>query len=325
MAQLQLYITKTHDGYKSIANINPTAEIARYIRDFSAALDTVRYDVSLAPEFYLLTYVKEGVLLSRLRPIPGGEHDHYAATIFIPAGVKPSADDIHALLAAVGVMISGDSDPDAEALAPVRALLAKDYPVGEHESGREVSKGRNYAFARYGSQDDVPDFDDYLAEEFYQPEFAAYAGVLLFPGDHGAIGMTHAIDLTRKKPAHMIPLLPPARTAGGFVPTIDREPFDKPVMVEQGSTVIINWRKAGFEPTVQEFTVTAPGMIPPQPDTQQARRIITPTTFIVTEQSSHQAVSRYDITINGRHVTGPEPFSYSELVAAHVQISAPGY
>ena len=94
MNRLQLYIAKSLRGYKSLVSFNPDDIVSRHVGDMRDALAAIDYDPLEKNIFYLVQYIDSGTLLSVLRTIPSEKLDHLAATIFIPAQMDISADQL---------------------------------------------------------------------------------------------------------------------------------------------------------------------------------------------------------------------------------------
>lgn len=325
MAQLQLYISKTIRGFKSIVNINPSEEVVRQIRDYSAALETISYDASKHPELFLVSYISTGLLLSVIRPVSdAGLNNHYAATLCIPNGAIVPAERLSELLRKISALISDGQDPDQDSLAHIRAILANDYAIDNITPKHSVFRGTSYAVARVDSED-APNFADYIAEAFYQPQYSKYAGILLYRSADGITLYNDTNDVTNKQLAHMVTLMPPAKSFNGFTPYIDHQPFSEPIWVADGSTIKINWCHSSFEPFIQEYTVSGNGTTPSTPNTSKAQRKISRNTFYVTEQGTQNTITDFSVTVNDREINDQEVFTYSELTHANVQIMSPGY
>ena len=126
MAKLQLYITKSLRGFKSLVNLNPDEEVRRHIHDLRPALEVLDYDLTEKNIFYLVSYLPEGTMLTVLRTIPDGPQDHLAATIFVPANldITPAR-----MLEVVRLTTRKVSNPgvSAEDLNLLRETFASDY------------------------------------------------------------------------------------------------------------------------------------------------------------------------------------------------------
>ena len=94
MNRLQLYRAKSLRGYKSLVSFNPDDIVSRHVGDMRDALAAIDYDPLEKNIFYLVQYIDSGTLLSVLRTIPSEKLDHLAATIFIPAQMDISADQL---------------------------------------------------------------------------------------------------------------------------------------------------------------------------------------------------------------------------------------
>ena len=174
MDKLQLYISKSVRGFKMIREINPDPNVKAHIRDLRKALEIIDYDPHEKCLFYLVSYIEEGVLFTILRTIPDKPLDHLAATIFIPAGLDITPDQLGSVVRRTTAILSNPS-VSAEDLAELMAIFSKQYPSDPQAQLPEVSQGLKYAWRYYG-QGASRNFDG-LLDEVYNPEYAQYAGV----------------------------------------------------------------------------------------------------------------------------------------------------
>lgn len=324
MAHVQLYVSKSQRGFQNLVNVNPSEDVVCHIHDLSPALEILRFGGVRREQVYLLSYLPDGLLFSIIQPMIGDGHDYYAATFYIEEGLVIDAGTFRSLLGAASSLLSVEADPTSESLMPLRHLLSEDFSHDNIRARHYPSTGHNYAYARFGGVD-APAFESYFKEHFYQPGFSSYAGVLLIDADKD-IDVAHvAHDLTSNPLKHIVEVNPPRKTASGFAALIGRRPFDTPMLAAEGSTLEIEWRRGGFEPVHESYLVPKGGGTPPVPDTATARRVISPSTFYITEQGSQRSVGAYIVRVNGIEIDGPKAFSYNELKDAKVEISSPGY
>lgn len=322
MARVQLYVSKTRRGFKNLVNINPSDDVVRHIHDMSPALEILRFNGAQS-QVYVVSYLTEGVLLSIVQPVSGEGHDNYCATFYIPENIKIDIDRVYNLIDAASSLIAPCADPSPESLSPLRHLLNEEYPESDIVALHYPSVGHNYAYVRYGSN--APALDDYMKEKLYQHSFSSYAGIVFIDTSKGVEGLKHARDLTPERVQHIVCIMPPPKTSSGFTPMIGRRPFESPLLAAEGYKLNIEWRRGGFEPIYQEFIVPKGGGAPAVPDTQGARRVISPSTFYVSEQGSRRQIDEYIIKVNGVEISGPKAFTFSDLKNAQVEIEAPGY
>ncbi|MDE6108985.1 MAG: hypothetical protein K2F72_01705, partial [Muribaculaceae bacterium] len=127
MNLLQLYIAKSLRGYKSLVSFNATDDVARRVGDVRRALEAVDYDPAEKIIVYLVSYIPEGTLLSVLRTIPAEPLDHLAATIFVPADMAITAEELDRVVRAVARKISAPA-MKGEDVAELRSLFSREYP-----------------------------------------------------------------------------------------------------------------------------------------------------------------------------------------------------
>lgn len=324
MAHIQLYVSKSQRGFKNLVKINASEDVFCHIHDLSPALEILRFNEGRPEQVYLVSYLSEGLLFSILQPLSGEGHDNFCATFYIEEGLLLDIETFKAMLESASSLLALQTEPTEEGLAPLRLLLSKDYGKAETVARHYPSTGHNYAYARFGGSNS-PSLESYFGEHFYQPGFSSYAGVVLLNERENIEASRHANDLTCNPLKHIVVVTPPTATSTGFAPLIGRRPFDAPLLAAEGSSVDIEWRRSGFEPVRESFVVPKGGGTPPVPDTLEARRVISPSTFYITEQGSQRSVGAYRIKVNNVEIDGPVAFSYTELKEARVEISSPGY
>ena len=324
MNKLQLYIAKSLRGYKSLVNFNPTEDVRRHIRDMRDALAAIDYDPLEKNIFYMVRYIDEGTLLSILRTIPTEPLDHLAATVFIPACTAIPAKELEEIVHAITRKMSapGMSSDD---IAELRRLFSRDYSDRpEAECAAMVASADNGGYARclYGGATGRS-IADYLGSHLYQPAWLPYSGVLLLDADLGLDGA--APDLSGQPLAETTPLLPPEPTKEGFEPHIFNRPFDRPFAVPLGGIVDITWKRQGFEDRISTTQVLRPAMTPDAGRTADARKTLSPASFLITSRTDRTPLHDCTITVNGTPVDSPRSFTEAELASAHVSINCPGF
>ena len=326
MDKLQLYITKSLRGYKTLLNINATQEVQTHIHDYRAALESIDYDNSRSNVFYLLTYLEQGLIVTVIRTIAAStDRGHMAASVFIPNGVHLSP----VALVTLGTMLSAAIDTDGgelhpESIAILEEYFAKTYRAEANPPSRLPSSGKHYGFAYYGGI--FPSLKAYAESRFYQPQFSRFAGVILIDSAHGAKGRDKDADLSREALTPSIELLPPDGTKGGFVPHIYHHVFRSPLLVPAGGELEIQWKQPGFDTVTQKITLPATGPVRlTAPEVASSHKTISPASFYITEHGTHRTVGAFMIKVNGREIEGPVNFTHSELEHAKVEIAAPGY
>lgn len=320
MERLQLYISKSLRGFKTLTAINGTESTRRHLRDLRNALETVAYDSSEKCVFYLIQYVEGATFFTILRTIPDKPLDHLAATVVVPDTALVSADDLYRIVREVTRKASNPG-MNADDIAQLRALLAKEYPVRTDQAVQVPCEGRTYA-CRYFGGDTGLTLRDFLGDNLYQPIFTAYAGVLLSDADL-PFKLT-GTNLSDQPLSQVVTLLPP-NPVPDYVPHLFHRVFDRPFRVALGSEVEIIWRRPGFEEIVQKVIVDADGMRPESATTGETRKAISPASFFITSRSSSHQLSDVKIHVNGVEVSGQHSFTQSELENAQVTITAPGY
>ncbi|MCM1033226.1 MAG: hypothetical protein NC405_05655 [Odoribacter sp.] len=321
MNKLQLYISKSLRGFKSVRNINPSENVQRHIRDVRRALEILDYDPHEKYLFYLISYIDEGSFFTILRTIPDKPFDHLATTIFIPNGLQISPEELGDIVRRTTRMVSNPA-VTSEELADLHNIFAKEYAVDTQAPAVVASAGREYAVCFYGGEDGR-ELESFFGKNMYQTAYIDYEGIVLVDS---ALGVTAAgDDLTGVAPAENVALLPPAGDSDGFKPHIFHRPFIRPFLVPLGQTATIAWRRQGFEDRLQEITVETAGMTPPAIDTDDSRKSISPASFYITSHSSKAPVVNAVVTVNGIEIKEARSFTLAELKNADVLVTAPGY
>lgn len=323
MSQLQLYTTKNIRGVQSIVNINPTEDVLHQVHEFMSPLKNLRYDVRENPVFIVVKHISLGLLLTVLRPVDEALN-YYAGTLFLPHGVIISTDELLSLIDSIKDFI-GFGDPSQTAVADMRSLLAKDYPLDSDMPMIQPLSGHLHAVAFYGGAH-APSLNEYIGMHFYQPEYSAYASVVLIDSAGHTRLKEHVADLSKKSLDRLLRVNPPRSDANGFTPHLGRKVFDKPIAAGMGSAIEITWQKIGFESFTTQFIVKEDNSEPPIADTSKLRRIISPATFhISTDNGAPMPDGVCLIKVNDELIDSPKAFSYSDLSNARVEIFAPGF
>lgn len=320
MERLQLYISKSLRGFKTLTEINGTESTRRHVRDLRLALEAVTYDSTEKCVFYLMQYVEGATFFTILRTIPDKPLDHLAATIAVPERLLVSADDLYKIIREVTRKVSNPG-MNADDIAQLRALLAREYPAKADDARQVPSEGRLFACRSFGGDTGLT-LRDFLGDNLYQPMFIPYAGVLL--ADASLPFRLSGTDLSDMPLSKVVTLLPPERVPD-YVPHVFHRVFDRPFKVALGSEVEVVWRRPGFEELVSRITVDADGLRPQTPATDDTRKAISPASFFVTSRSSNDRLQQVCIRVNGREITERHSFTRAELENADVSITAPGY
>ena len=320
MERLQLYISKSLRGFKTLTDINGTDSTRRHVRDLRVALESVAYDSAEKCVFYLIQYVEGATFFTILRTIPDKPLDHLAATIAVPERLLVSADDLYKIIREVTRKVSNPG-MNADDIAQLRALLAKEYPAKADDAVQVPSEGRLFACRSFGGDTGLT-LRDFLGENLYQPMFIPYAGVLLV--DATLPFRLTGTDLSDRPLSKVVTFLPPEHVPD-YVPHVFHRVFDRPFKVALGSEVEVVWRRSGFEELVSRITVDADGMCPETPATDDTRKVISPVSFFVTSRSSNDRLEQVCIRVNGREITERHSFTRAELENAEVSITSPGY
>lgn len=321
MNKLQLYISKSLRGFKSVRNINPSENVQRHIHDLRRALESLDYNPIEKYLFYLISYIDQGSFFTILRTIPDQPLDHLATTIFVPNGLIITREEMSEIVSRTTNMVSNPS-VSADDINELHRLFSKEYPVKAVPPACVPSEGRDYGCCFYGC-DTGRNLDDFFADNLYCPAFIDYAGILLVDA---ALGVeSSAVDVSDIKPGPTVTLMPPADSSDGFVPHIFHHVFDRPFMVSQGSEVTIVWKRGGFEDKIQTVIVAADGMTVEPVSNSDCRKSLTPASFYITARASKAPVQGAVITVNGVEINEARPFTHDELKNADVVIRATGY
>ena len=323
MPQLQLYTVKNLRGLINLVNINPTEDILHNVHDYKSILKSIDYNPSSEQYFLIAKVLRQGLLLSVLRPIASDDYSYYAAALFFPAGIKVSAGEKINIIEAVKNFLNG-SDPDADSIAAMREMLSRNYSQNPDAPLVRPSSGHHIAWALYGG-DNYPSLQEYASVNFYQPEFSDFAEVVLLDAGQKARGNDESTELSRPHLERLVRVNPPAPSPDGFSPMLGRRPFTSPILATPGSALRITWHKNGFESVTDNFKVSADDLTPEAPDTSSLRRIISAATFHITGAQDQRLDGNCNIKINGQEISAPKAFKFAELRNAHVEISAPGY
>lgn len=322
MNKLQLYISKSLRGFSSVRNINPAENVQEHIHDLRDALATVGYNPAEKNLFFMLSYINEGSFFTILRTIPSQPLDHLATTIFVPARLVITPEQMGEIVGQTVAMISNPK-VTAEELTALHETFSREYPVDESRAAMVASNpDGGYACIHCGGATGLQP-ESFYGSMLYQPDLTRYAGVLLLPADHDVPCSAEALSSFR--PSVAVPLLPPEDETDGFTPAIFGRSFDRPFLVTPGSTVTVRWTRNGCEDRSSHVQITGAGIITPAIKAEDSDKTISRASFKITSLSTRRPVTDAVIKVNGREINDGTPFALSEIKNALVEVSAPGY
>jgi len=323
MAKLQLYITKSTSGFKSVYNINPSEDIRLLITDVRAAVTQIDYDASEKNIFYLLKPADEGVFVAVLRTIPQRPGDHLAAWIYVPGDITISADELENVVMLTTRKVSG-SEVTNDDIVKLREAFATDYPADPAAAKLTAcNPGGPYAWRMYGG-DEAPSLHEFLGRGLWQQDYLPYAGILLVDEELGVTASGD--DITNLPLRRRAVILPPEDSDDGFKPYVFGRPLDTPTRASLDAEADIVWRRPGFEDVSRTVKISSTEFTPATVATGDSRKTITPASFQIMSQFSHENIAGSQIKVNGFEITPQgKSFTRSELAAASVVVSADGY
>ncbi len=177
MKKLQLYIFKSLKGFKCLRSFNADEEVQGEIREMRSALETLDYDPAEKYLFYAVSYIESGALFTILRTIPDKPADHLATVIFVPNDVVVTTLEMADVVKRTARVISNQA-VTSDDLAELGHLFAREYPTDTTAPALLPSTGYKYGYSLFGSTGGRQ-LSDYLGEQLYKPEYAAYSAVLL--------------------------------------------------------------------------------------------------------------------------------------------------
>lgn len=323
MAKLQLYITKSTNDYKSVYNINPSEDVRACITDLRNAVLQIDYDSAEKNIFYYLKSTDDGTFVTVLRTIPSRPGDHLAAWVYMPYDMEISADELESVVRLTTRKVSGSEVSNEDVMA-LREAFGADYPT-RHDAPRMIGgrRGAPTAWRLYGG-DEAPSLHEFMGRGRWQQSYLPYSGVLLIDEELGVTASGD--DLTDVPLGAPAEILPPETGDDGFRPYVFGRLLDAPIRATLGCEVTIVWRRPGFEDVTRKVTISESRFTPSSVVTDESRKIITPSSFKITSQFSHQEVGECQIRVNG-HEIGSEgrSFTRAELGSASVYVSCEGY
>lgn len=323
MNKLQLYITKSFDGYKVLFNINPSEEVKRHVTELRDLVGKVTYDASEKNIFHYVTTVDTGIFVTIVRTIPSQPGDHLAAWIYIPAEVVIDGETLERVLNVTARKVSGDrvTTDDVSAL---RELFAAEY-ADNTEAPAIIESDRNAALAwrRYNGNSGQT-FRTLLDKGLFQLQYLDYCGVMFINED---LGITvEGDDLTETPLNEPAVILPVPKTPEQFGAHVFGRPVTGPLRATMNTNLVVVWKHQGFEDVICQEVITQPNFSPTPPDTSESRKSISAASFSIAAQSGKVPTEECRITVNGIDITEqPHLFTPAELSSAMVVINCPGF
>ncbi len=323
MNQLQLYISRSADGFKVLAEVNATENVRREITASSAAaLGLVDYDPKEKTVFYTLTYIHGGTIVRVIRTIPDHSPDYLEVAVFVPEELMLDDGVFSDIIDNITrkVLNAGFTREDLDELRDIFSLT---YEAEADPAAALPSEGSEFGLYCYGGKTGRPIGD--VWHTLYRPEWATCKGVILLEDPLKIKDGSRTDDLSNDELAPVVTLLQPAESPLGFVPHIYRHVFDRPFRVTLGSEVDIVWRQPGFEDVTQHFKVTADRLRPEEPSDSISRKAISPASFLVTSRDTGEPLLDCRITVNGVEIDEARRFTVPELSNARISVEAKGY
>lgn len=323
MNKLQLYITKSYNGFKVLFNVNPAEEEKRHVRDLTTIVNRVKYDPSEKNIFFFVSTVSTGTFVTIVRTIPPRMGDHLAAWIFIPNEVIIDGPTLENIVNATTRRISAER-VTTEDTASLRELFSTEYMTDGDAPAMTASKtNAEPAWRAYNGETGLQ-LKDLFGPALFQLSYAEYSGIILVDADLGLTAdATNLTDTPIAGPAVILPVEP---TPEHFVAHVFGRPLDKPLRASRDTTIQIVWRHAGFEDVEVEAVINSGEYMPEAPDTSKSRKGISRASFQIAAQSGRVPLEDCEIKVNDVRI-GDEPvmFTSEELTSAIVVINCEGY
>jgi hypothetical protein len=322
MSKLQLYITKSFNGYESLLNLNPAPDVRQNVSDIRRVLESVKYDSSEKNIFYLLSSTNEGIFITVIRTIPPERLNHLAAWIYIPGDMIIDAQQLDMVVRTMTRIVSGHG-VNGEGVVKLRELFSLEYPVDANRPAITASAHGEYAWRVYGGQYG-PDLKIFMGAGRYQQSFLPYQGVLLVDADLDIeVSLPDLSDIVIGEEAT---IMPPEKTDEGFSARVFGRPLDKPLLGTKGGELVVEWTRPGFESVYKTEIVDSDEFTPSIVSTVDSRKIIKPSSFNITSQTTHDPISDCSIRVNGIEIdTEGHSFTQNELTNASVVITRDGF
>lgn len=323
MNKLQLYITKSFDGYKVLFNINPSEEVTRHVRELRKIVGKIKYDASEKNIFYYVTNIASGTFVTIIRTIPVNAVDHLAAWIYIPNELVIDAQTLERVVNITTRKVSGDR-VTTEDVAALRELFSAEYLTDPESPAMTASKTNALpAWRAYNGETGVK-LVDLFGRGLFQVPYLDYSGVLFVDADLGI--EVNADDLTKLPIEGPATILPVARTPEQFTAHVFGRALDCPVRATLNTNLTVVWKHPGFEDVVNQEVITKAEFKPSIPDTSNSRKAITTSSFQIAAQTGQVPLDDCTITVNGVEITDePHLFNTAELETAMVSITCDGY
>lgn len=323
MNKLQLYITKSFNGYKVLFNINPSEEITRHVHELREVVEKVNYDPLEKNIFYLVTNVSSGTFITVVRTIPTAPVDHLAAWIYIPNELVIDGEQLQHVVDITTRKVSGDR-VTTDDVTTLREIYGTEYAVDSDAPAMTASATNGQIAWRSYNGDSGVTLTDLFGAGLFQIPYLDYAGVIFVDGDLGL--SVDGADLTSLPISGPAVISPVEKTPEHFVVHVFGRAIDRPVRATLDANVAFVWKHPGFEDVVKEEVITEADFTPTPPDTSASRKAVSASSFQIAAQTGSVPLDDCHIVVNGIDVTNePHLFTPTELASATVVINCDGY
>ena len=307
---------KTHDTRDDLRNLGFTDGAGNFV------------PFLVSPEaqtaaLYMLSFDMGGCYLCSIKMSSGRMGDHVASWFYFPREADVPAPHMRQLIQIVDAEVMTGGLINEQRLNDVFLNDFPNRPVLPVYANSNQSAG--YAVRYYGRGTDYS-LEDLLGHDIYQPEYAKYKAIFLIDKASG-LTCRGAVDLTSRRLARTVTVMPPQGDSFGFSPFLDNKPFVEPMMAYQGTTLQLVWRKNGFKDVVKPVTLKSDPQLLPGIQESEMRWIVPYAHFNVIDENG-RSIPNCNITIFGKPLT-PDSLAdvpFAELKrGVRVKVTKEGY
>lgn len=322
MNKLQLYITRSGANLKSIFNLNPNEDVRRHVTDLKDAVSLVDYNPEEKNIFYMLKSTDDGIFFIILRTIPPFTGHHLATWIYVPGDTVITGREMEEIVRLTTRKIS-NTEVSNDDVAELREAFNIEYPNAKGAPALTASRGTGYAWRQYGGDTGLS-IADYCGRGIFQQAYLPYKGVIITDADLPYT--VNAANLGELPLGDEAVILPPEKSDDGFTAHVFGRLLDKPIRGTLDAPLTVVWRRPGFEDVIDEEIVASKEFMPQPVATTDSHKLITPSSFYITSQTTRDQLTDCDIRVNGTEITRDgKSFTPDQLRHASVQISCDGY
>lgn len=318
MSKIGVKIIKISSGVQELESFN-VGEWTRKVSDIRTDIKALSGKaLEEGAPFLMVSFVRDGSIVTVCHDIPGRAGDLVSAWIFFPVDINISAEEQKYVIERVNQEIA---KPNVENWDAIGQLCDKEYPLKQGYFNYKESVVSNPCAVRYYGTGTDFGLQELLGDRLYQDYYTGHRYVFFLDAGAGILADDRLVNYTNDPLREFVVLTPPQLPENVTVKLNDKD-FSKPIFGVKGEKATLTFYRPGFSPIA--FQIAQGG---PMPDPGQLswKCLVTPSFFYVTDNENRDLNVSSRIRIKGQWLTvAGISISNEESSAVEVEVTCPG-